>query len=82
MKKTLILLTIVASVAMVGCSKDVKCKCTATTATDDQGRPQVTYVDVDRGFSCRKITRVGFENLLEGNLVRDLQEVNCVEDRN
>ena len=78
MKK--ILFIIIAAATLAGCSKGVQCKCTATTATDSQGRPEITYVDVDWGFSCSKITKVGIERQLEGKLVRELQDVTCVKD--
>ena len=56
MKK--LLLIAFAAAALAGCSKGVQCKCTATTATDHQGRPLITYVDVDWDFSCKNITKV------------------------
>ncbi|MBR3724398.1 MAG: hypothetical protein IKN11_03270 [Bacteroidales bacterium] len=80
MKKSALLavLTLVA-LAMTGCSKDTKCKCTATTAVDDQGRPLITYVDASRGFACKNITRVGFERQVDGKLIREMQDVTCVK---
>ena len=80
MKKIALLtaLTLVA-LAMTGCSKNTKCKCTANTAVDDQGRPLITYVDASYGFSCSHITKVGFERQIDGKLVRDMQDVTCVK---
>ena len=78
MKK--LLLIVAAAATLAGCSKGVQCKCTATTATDSQGRPQVTYVDVDWNFPCKNITKVGFERQLDGKLVRELQDVTCEKD--
>ncbi len=75
MKK--ILFVIIATAALAGCSKGTQCKCTATTATDGQGRPEVTLVDVDWGFSCKNITKVGIERQQDGKLVRVLQDVTC-----
>ena len=79
MKK--LLLIAIAAAALAGCSKGVQCKCTATTATDHQGRPLITYVDVDWDFSCKNITKVGFERQLDGELVRELQDVTCEKDQ-
>ena len=80
MKKTALLaaLTLVA-LAMTGCSKNIKCKCTATTAVDDQGRPLITYVDASSGFACSHITKVGLERQVDGKLIRDMQDVTCVK---
>lgn len=80
MKKIALLaaLTLVV-LAMTGCSKNTKCKCTANTAVDEQGRPLITFVDVTSGFSCSKIKKVGMERQVEGKLVRELQDVTCVK---
>ena len=75
MKK--LLFFVFAAATLAGCSKGVQCKCTATTATDSQGRPEITIVDVDWGFSCKNITKVGIERQLEGKLVRELHDVTC-----
>ena len=78
MKKTISMLLLVAAVALVaGCSKNTQCRCQAIQEVDAQGRPLVTYFDVEPGASCSKITRVGFEQLLEGKLVRNVYAVKC-----
>ena len=78
MKKVLIVLAALAMVGMTaGCSKSVRCRCQAVDAVDAQGRPLVTYFDVEKGSMCRKITKVGCEQLLEGKLVRDVYLVKC-----
>ncbi|MBR1835023.1 MAG: hypothetical protein IJ785_05920 [Bacteroidales bacterium] len=78
MKKLLTLLAAVALVGVLcGCSKDTRCRCQAVDAVDAQGRPLVTYFNVESGSMCKKITKVGFEQLLEGKLVRDIYLVKC-----
>ena len=52
MKKVLIVLAALAMVGMTaGCSKSVRCRCQAVDAVDAQGRPLVTYFDVEKGVS-------------------------------
>lgn len=78
MKKHTILLALAVVALMAGCSKNVKCRCTAVNP-NDLGKYEVTYVTADRGLSCRKITKLGTERLLEGQYVRVLEDVNCEE---
>lgn len=80
MKKIIIIMAAVALLCVCGCSKNTKCKCTTTTATDDRGRAIVTHVDATIGFPCKKITRLGIERQIDGKLVREMQEVTCVEE--
>ncbi len=40
---------------------------------------EITYVAADAGFRCSKITRLGFERLIEGQLVREMEDVDCTE---
>lgn len=78
MKKVLTLLAAAAMLTVLcGCSKNVRCRCQAVDAVDAQGRPLVTYFNVENGSTCKKITKVGFEQLLEGKLVRDIYLVKC-----
>lgn len=74
MKKYLFLLLLAAVTLMSGCSKDRQCRCTTLSNPDE-----VTYVSADAGFPCSKIKRMGFERLIEGNLVRHMEEVTCTE---
>lgn len=78
MKKTMMTIAAVAVLAlMYGCSKSTRCRCQAVDAVDAQGRPLITYIDVESGSACGKITKLGFEELLEGKLVRNLYVVKC-----
>jgi len=78
MKKYIAITLVVALAAIAtGCTKSTQCRCQALQAVDAQGRPLVTYLDVSSGSQCKKITRVGFEQLLEGQLVRDVYAVKC-----
>ena len=80
MKKLIpILILLIAVVTLSGCSKDKKCRCTAVT--EHPLNTDVTIVSVDPGFSCKKITRIGYERQLEGQLVREVVEVTCEEDK-
>ncbi len=80
MKKHILVLAIAALALTAGCSKNVKCKCTALTP-NDLDKYEVTYVTADRGISCKKIHKLGIERLLEGQYVRDLVDVKCEEAR-
>lgn len=78
MKKIMIVLAAVAMLtAVAGCSKNSRCKCQAVDAVDAQGRPLVTYLDVESASTCKKVTRLGFEQQLEGQYVRDVYVVKC-----
>jgi len=78
MKKIAIELAVVAMVAAAsGCSENARCRCQAVDAVDAQGRPLVTYLDVKSSSTCKKVTKLGFEQWLEGQLVRDLYVVKC-----
>ncbi len=74
MKKYILFLLLAALTLMSSCSKEHRCRC---TNVDNQN--QVTYVTADYGFRCSKITRLGFERMIEGDLVRQMEEVTCTE---
>lgn len=74
--KKIVPILLVMLVMLTGCSKSTKCKCTLVNNPDE-----VLLVDTDNGLPCRKITKLGYERLLEGQLIRDLEEVTCVEDK-
>lgn len=77
MKKGIVIIAgLLLAVSLTGCSKSTKCKCVAKEAVDAQGRPQITFIDV-RGMSCSKLTHLGTERLLEGELVREMEVVTC-----
>lgn len=76
MKKHILILAVAAACLTAGCSKSVKCKCTAIEPNEN-GKYETTYVESDRGLKCNKITKVGFERRLEGEYVRTLVDVNC-----
>ena len=79
MKKYIIVISILALTLMVGCSKEKRCMCTSTKTLDAHNKPMVTYVHVDNGFHCGKITQIGYERLLDGQLIREWDEVVCEE---
>lgn len=78
MKKIFFLFAIAALVLATSCSKNVKCKCTSLT-TNSLGKYDTTIISTDSGFSCKKITKIGFERRLEGEFVRELVDVSCEE---
>lgn len=78
MKKYFFLLAMAIIAMMTGCSKETKCYCTSVE-TDEMGNPEVLIVNADRGLSCKKILKLGFERQVEGNLVRELKDVTCTE---
>ena len=73
MKIKAVVLSFVALALMVGCTKEKRCMCTSTHT--------VTYIHVENGFRCNKITQIGYERLLEGQLLREWDEVVCEEAR-
>lgn len=74
------ILIALAAIALASCSKEKRCMC--NNVTENEGEPvQTYYVNTDRGFGCKKITRLGVERLVEGNLVRDMIDVTCKEAR-
>ena len=79
MKKKAALIPILALTLMVGCSKEKRCMCTSTETLDAHNKPMVTYIHVDNGFRCGKITQIGYERLLEGQLIREWDNVTCEE---
>lgn len=81
MKKIIAILSVVVLTLMVGCSKEKRCQCTSVSTLDAHNNPVVTFIHVDNGFHCNKITQVGFERLFEGRMVRDMDEVTCEEAR-
>lgn len=81
MKKYILILTVAALGLMASCSKEAKCKCTALEP-NEQGNYETTYITTDRGISCKKISKIGFERLLQGQYVRDLVDVTCEEAKN
>lgn len=79
MKKYAVVISILALMLMVGCSKEKRCMCTSTETLDAHNNPMVTYIHVDKGFRCSKITQIGYERLIEGQLVREWDAVTCEE---
>lgn len=80
MKKHIFFLALAALAMMASCSKETKCRCTNVNP-DELGNYATTYVRADNGFSCRKITKLGVERQLEGQYVRELEEVTCTVDK-
>ncbi len=74
MKKYIFFLLLGALTILSGCSKERRCQCVNVNDADE-----ITYVNADGGFPCSKITHLGFERLLEGSLVREMEEVTCTE---
>lgn len=74
MKKYLFFLLLGAVMLLSSCSKERRCECVNVNNQDE-----ITYVNADAGFPCSSITRLGFERLIEGQLVRNMEEVNCTE---
>ena len=81
MKKYLAVISLLALTLMVGCTKEKRCMCTSTETLDAHNKPVVTYIHVNKGFRCSKITQLGYERLLEGQLVREMDNVVCEEAR-
>lgn len=81
MKKHLTLIALAALLLIAGCSKEKRCKCTFAETLDDHNNPAVTYVHVNSGFRCSKITQLGYERLSDGALVRDMEGVTCEDAR-
>ena len=81
MKIKAVILSLVALTLMVGCTKEKRCMCTSTHTLDPHNNPMVTYIHVEKGFRCNKITQIGYERLLEGQLLREWDEVVCEEAR-
>lgn len=73
MKKNLIITLAVSLLTLAGCAKDHNCRCVTTEAQ----YPTETMVNADKGLSCSKITRLGFERQLGGKLVRNMEAVEC-----
>ena len=78
MKKISLILSMAALLLVTGCSKEKRCQCTSDRL-DSHNRPVVTYIHVKNGFNCRNITKLGYERLREGLLVRELEDVVCEE---
>ncbi len=74
MKKYIFSLLAAALLLLSGCSKERRCQC---VNVDNEN--VVTYVNADAGFRCSSITRLGFERLIEGKLIREMEEVTCTE---
>lgn len=79
MKRLVVLFSLASLLLMAGCSKEKRCKCTSTESLDAHNNPSVTYIHVDNGFRCNKITKLGYERLMEGKLVREVETVVCEE---
>ena len=79
MKKYAAIISLIALTLMVGCSKEKRCMCTSNETLDAHNKPVITYVHVDKGFRCSKITQLGYERLIEGQLVREMDDVTCEE---
>lgn len=78
MKKTALFLSFAALIMLAGCSKEKKCMCTSDIL-DDHGNPTVTYIHVESSMRCSKITKLGFERQIEGQLVRNMEDVVCTD---
>lgn len=78
MKKISLILSLVALLLVTGCSKEKRCKCTYDRL-DAHNRPAVTYIHAKSGFKCSSITKLGYERLRGGILVRELEDVVCEE---
>lgn len=78
MKKHIVILSLALVVLMVGCSKEKRCKCTSVEL-NSLGKKDITYIKTDSGFSCKKITKLGFERQLDGTYERTLSDVICEE---
>jgi len=74
MKKYIFFLFLGSLVLLSSCSKERRCQC-----VNVNNENEITYVNTDAGFNCSKITRLGFERLIEGQLVRTMEEVSCTE---
>lgn len=74
MKKHIFFLFVATLVLLSSCSKERRCQCVNVNNQDE-----TTYVNADAGFRCSKITRIGFERLIEGRLVREMEDVTCTE---
>lgn len=81
MKKHIIVLALALVVLMVGCSKEKRCKCTSV-GLNHLDKHDITYIKTDAGFSCSKITHMGFERLNDGSYERQIVEVTCEEVKN
>lgn len=81
MKKHTVAISILALMLMVGCSKEKRCMCTSNETLDAHNNPMKTYIHVDNGFRCKKITQIGYERLVDGKLVREWDPVTCEEAR-
>ena len=81
MKKRLLAIVPLAMCVLLvaGCSKEKRCMCTSNETLDAHNNPVVTYVHVSNGFRCNKITQLGYERLIEGQLVREMDAVTCEE---
>ena len=79
MKKYAVAISLIALILMVGCSKEKRCKCSSTETLDAHNNPVVTYIHVSNSLRCSKISQVGFERLIEGQLVREMDNVVCEE---
>ena len=79
--KKLIPLLALAVLLMAGCTKEKRCMCTSVNTLDAHNKPVVTYIHVDKGFRCSKINKLGYERLIEGKLIRELDSVTCEEAR-
>lgn len=74
MKKLIPLLLLLATVFVSSCSKERRCQCVNVNNADE-----ILYVTADNGFRCSKIKKLGVERLVEGQLVRDMEDVTCTE---
>ncbi len=79
MKKYIAVISLVALTLMVGCTKEKRCMCTSTETLDAHNNPMVTYVHVDNNFRCSKISQIGYERLIEGQMIREWDSVTCEE---
>ena len=79
MKRHVAAISLLALLLMVGCSKEKRCMCTSTETLDAHNKPVVTYIHVSHGFSCGNITQLGYERLIEGQLIREMDNVVCEE---
>ena len=74
--RKIIFLSLAAALLIVGCSKNISCKC----VTSDDGETETTTIKVQRPNQCTSITQLGFEKQKgDTNLVRTMRAVSCEE---
>ena len=79
MKRHVAVISLLALLLIAGCTKEKRCLCTSTETLDAHNNPVITYIHVSHGFNCKHITQLGYERLVEGQLVREMDNVVCEE---